>query len=316
MNQKENPLNDQKPFKILVTGGKGNLGSWIVRDLRNHGHEVWTLSRNESKDDKFHLPVDLTNAEQCSVLSDHQFEGVIHTASVNNGSAVNFAYDALRINAFGTNNLLSALNPLSLKHFIYMSTFHVYGASENEIDEGSTPIPLNDYGLSHLFGEQYVRKYHATSSIPFTIIRLTNSYGCPTTSDTPQWSLLFNDLAKMAVKQNKLVLKSTGEARRDFVWMGDVCNVISQLITLPAPNDVFNLSRGKSLRLIEMAEEIQSAYSEMYGQQLVIERQPPDDFKVQELIVKNEKLAELVEFKPKNMFRQEALSIFKMLSTS
>ena len=313
-NRRRNLLNSQKSLKILVTGGKGNLGSWIVRDLKRNDHEVWTLSRDSSNGDKFHLSVDLTNTKQCSILAAQKFDGVVHTASVNNGSAPGFSFDALNVNAFGTNNLLSSLNKACLKHFIYVSTFHVYGINNSEIDELTTPTPCNDYGLSHLFGEHYVRKYHATDSIPFTIIRLTNSYGCPTSYDTPQWNLLFNDLSKMAVNKKKLILNSTGEARRDFVWMGDVCNVISQLIIQTATNEVLNLSRGKSLRLLDMANEIQQAYFLKYGQQLAIEKKPGGGMKLPELKVLNKKLSSTVKFKPKDMFQQEANSIFEMLS--
>ncbi len=307
-------MNDSAPGKILVTGGKGNLGSWIVRDLKQQGHEVWTLSRARYNEDEFHFAVDLTDSTQCAVLKDHEFDGVIHTASINNGSLPDFAYKALHINAFGTNNLLNSLNHSRLKHFIYMSTFHAYGIGHGKVDENTAPTPKNDYGLTHYFAEQYVRKYHATESLPFSIIRLTNSYGCPTTTDSIQWSLLFNDLARMALEQKKLVLRSSGEARRDFVWMGDVCSVLSQLITRQATNDIFNLSRGSSLRLLDIALQIQAAYSEVYDEILTIQKESGDGSDSPDLAVNNEKIKTVVNFNPQDMYKQEAKNIFAMLS--
>ena len=309
-------MNDSTPGKILVTGGKGNLGSWIVRHLKQHGHEVWTLSRARYDEDEFHFAVDLTNPAQCAVLKDHQFDGVIHTASINNGSLPDFAYKALHINAFGTNNLLSALNYSRLQHFIYMSTFHTYGIGHGEVDENTAPTPKNDYGLTHYFAEQYVRKYQATESLPFSIIRLTNSYGCPTTTDSIQWNLLFNDLARMAIEQKKLVLRSSGEARRDFVWMGDVCSVLSQLIIQKATNDTFNLSRGSSLRLLDIATQIQAAYSEVYDEILTIQKERGDGSASPDLAVNNDKLKNVVNFDPQDRYKQEAKNIFTMLSPS
>ena len=61
----------------------------------------------------------------------------------------------MEINTVGTKNLLEALNLTNLKNFVYISTFHVYGLTEGDIDENTELNPKNDYALTHLFAEFY-----------------------------------------------------------------------------------------------------------------------------------------------------------------
>src|SRR5690606_3095721 len=132
-----------------------------------------------------------------------------------------YFHDALLVNALGTRNLLEALPAERVGHFVYISTFQVYGRYVGAIDESTPTEPVNDYGTTHLFAEQYVAQFGRAQKLHWSTLRLTNSYGCPKDPDMSKWFLVLNDLARMAVEQGELVLKSNGEVPRDFIWMGD-----------------------------------------------------------------------------------------------
>ena len=120
--------------KLLVTGGLGNLGSWITQHALAQ-FDVTVLARAHRYvqiDGDFTLILaDLANrVELLDILKDLEFNYVIHAGSVNDGFVEGYRSLSYTVNSFGTRNLIEALDLNSLEHFIYLSTFQVYGRSE------------------------------------------------------------------------------------------------------------------------------------------------------------------------------------------
>jgi UDP-glucose 4-epimerase len=240
---------------------------------------------------------------------------VIHCASMNENLNDQYAHDALLVNSLGTRNLLEALKTNKPKHLIYFSTFHVYGKNSGTITEETETLPLNDYGMTHLFAEYYVKQYHALHQIPYSIIRLSNSYGCPKDYDSSKWYLILNDLSKMAFTSQKIELRGNGLASRDFVWMGDVCQIIEELASKTDLNDTFNLSSEKSYSLKVIAEAVQSAYLEYKGVKLEIDLNENDKYTLGEpMHIQSKKLKKHIPYESNAHFEEEALHIFEFLS--
>lgn len=305
---------------VLITGGFGNLGSWLTTAFVENGYTVTVLaSRKKNFLDNLNfrlIECDISDTTACEqALASAKFEYIIHTASVNDTFVKDYARKAIEVNAFGTRNLLQAVDKTALRNFIYLSTFHVYGLSTGTITEETPLQPRHDYATTHLFGEYYVRQFYNTHSLPHTILRLTNSYGCPKEKNSSKWYLVLNDLARMAFEEKKIVLQSNGQAQRDFIWMGDVCRAIAQLTSLEkAPNDVYNLSSGVTSRLLDVARAVQQAYLTRYGQELPIEVNAADTSRHTEtLLIRPDKLARLINLQPENRFEYEADRIFQFL---
>ncbi len=311
--------------KVLITGGLGNLGSWLTAYFCEQTDYDVTVLASRQRPILSNLNFDFIAcdiADRQAVgrsLEGRSFDYVVHTASVNDFFEDNFAEDALRVNALGTRHLLAhfAQQP-ALPHFVYFSTFQVYGRRNGEITETTPTEPKNDYGATHLFAEYYVKQFHATHQLPYTIFRLTNSYGCPKDPDSSKWYLVLNDLARMAATEGQIVLKSNGQASRDFIWMGDVCQIIHRTLELPQPpNDTFNISGERTYRMIDVAEMVQTAYQDEYQEALPIKineddtNQYPDD-----LLVSSAKLRQLVDFERDAHFQEEAKQIFALAKRS
>lgn len=309
-------------MKLLITGGYGNLGSWLVRHFsHNKSIEIFVLSRTKKTfiDHYKHqfIACDISNLDDCKAkLFEYQFDYVIHAGSVNDVFVENYGQQSLLVNTLGTRNLLESINKDNLKHFIYLSTFHVYGAISGTITEKSETNPKNDYASTHLFAEYYAKQFAMAKSLPYTIIRLSNSYGCPLDKDSSKWYLILNDLAKMAFQNQKIVLKSNGKASRDFIWMGTVCMVFDKLLQLEqAPNSTYNLSAEQSFQLIQIAEYVKSAALSFLNLSIDIEVNNQDLTEhTQTLEVSSSKLHQLIDYKPENRFLEEAIEIFKLLT--
>ena len=306
--------------KILITGGLGNLGSWLTRSFCEANYKVTVLSKTNRNilpqcDFEF-ISCDISDAQLCKeVLSTHAFNYVIHAASTNDFFIDNYSDEARRINTDGTFNLLNALQTDTLKQFFYLSTFQVYGKFEGLINEETIPDPQNDYGSSHLKAEDHMMKFQEDHAIPCAAIRLTNSYGCPVDFNSSKWYLVLNDLARMAVERKEIVLKSNGLAPRDFIWMGDVCSVFKELIANDDPiNGVFNLSGESTYTIMDVAEKVKQAYQKKYSELVNIVVNPDDTtVYVDDLNVSSQKLKKVVNFQAQDKFMEEALQIFDLV---
>jgi nucleoside-diphosphate-sugar epimerase len=310
---------DKRNRTVLITGGLGNLGSWLTEHFVGRGYKVTVLASRRRPilpdlDFEF-LVCDIADEKACAeALGGRSFDVVIHAASVNDGFVPGYPELALRVNAWGTRNILEAMKDRPPGHFIYLSTFQVYGKYAGDISEQTPLETRNDYGLSHLFAEFYVKQYGFTHKLPYTIIRLTNSYGAPKDQDSSKWYLVLNDLSRSALRDKKIQLNSNGQAPRDFIWMGDVCDVMERLAEQGATQDIFNLSGELSFRMVEIAEFVQRAYEEVYGARLPVVTNEndkstfPDGFSVS-----SAKLKKLVPYECRPHFVEEAKKIFELL---
>tara|TARA_B100001063_G_C16769738_1_gene560859 strand:- start:1840 stop:2784 length:945 start_codon:yes stop_codon:yes gene_type:complete len=303
---------------LLITGGLGNLGSWIVEEAVKD-FNVTVLSKSFKEviiDGSYELILaDLSHGKQLEdKLKDFKFQYVIHAGSANDTNLEGYSQFSYEVNSFGTRNLLNALNLENVKHFIYLSTFHVYGLSEGFINEETKTNPKNDYAMSHLFAEYFISM--GLQDLEYSIVRLTNSYGCPKDFNSTKWYLILNDLSKSAFYKNEIILNSNGKAVRDFVWMGDVCSVLIQLLKLNPMNETYNLSRGKTLSVREVANEVKKAYKEYFGISIPVSYKNNEVNNAdQSLNVCSKKIKSIMNVKYQDMFVEEAIKIFKLLES-
>lgn len=170
-------------MRSLVTGATGFVGSHLAEVLRERGHAVRLLVRDESrlvpelrtgyeivKGDVTQPAADLRKAvEGC--------EYVFHVAGLIKGRT---QAEFTRVNAHGTRNLCEAVKQGStgVMRFVAVSSQAAAGPSEDSRDvvtEESVPHPVTLYGRSKLLGEYFAREY--MKDFPVTIIRPPTVYG-------------------------------------------------------------------------------------------------------------------------------------------
>jgi len=308
-------------MEVLITGGLGNLGSWITREFLRAGHEVTVTTSSSRSADELQgarvLPMDLaSSASVAASLEGRAFDVVIHAGSVNDGFVDGYFWRSYRVNTEGTSSLLHALDRKRLRHFVYLSTFHVYGMGHGVVTEETPVSPRNDYATSHLAAEYIVRQHAVQSGLPATVFRLTNGYGCPVIASAAKWYLLLNDLARMAVQERRLVLKSGAELRRDFVWMGDVAKAVLDWVIggERAMGQTLNVAYGKSLSLREAAEEVRRAFLDYSGVEVPLECASPSAESSQTLEVEATRLWGQLGWRPQFRIKEEAIATFKLLA--
>jgi len=140
--------------RILVTGANGQLGTEVVRMLRQDGHyEVRAFNRYE---------LDITDEEQVMrKVVNTQPDWILHCAAYTDvEQAEGDGYDAnWEINRDGSANISKAAHKVSAK-LIYISTDYVFdGKKTTPYTPEDKTNPLNEYGKAKLAGEQEILKY-------------------------------------------------------------------------------------------------------------------------------------------------------------
>jgi dTDP-4-dehydrorhamnose reductase len=154
-------------LKVLITGGKGQLGSELETVLRKDGQaEVVCLPKDV---------LDVTKAEETQrVLSIFKPCVIIHAAANTNVDNCEIDQDrAYQVNALGTRNVAVAASRLDAK-LVYISTDYVFnGGSAKPYTEFDKPDPINVYGRTKLAGEQFT----TSLSNKYFIVRTSWLYG-------------------------------------------------------------------------------------------------------------------------------------------
>jgi UDP-glucose 4-epimerase len=253
-------------MRLLITGGFGYLGGRLALHLASQSHYEIVLGSRKNAES----PPWLSHARvvQTRWDSSEELEGicagvdaVVHMAGMNAQDCAVDPAAALKFNGVGTAKLLQAAIRQGVKRFIYLSTAHIYDSPlSGVITEQKCPVNLHSYATSHRAGEDVVRAAHQRKDIEGVVIRLSNAYGAPIHKDANCWMLLVNDLCHQAVMTRRMMLRSAGMQRRDFITLSDACSAAGHLLTLP--NDklgdgLFNVG-GHAIRVIDMAEIIQA----------------------------------------------------------
>lgn len=260
-------------MRILITGGFGFIGGRVAQHLANLGHQITLGTRNNE-----HCPTWLKTAKVAK--TDWQdfdalatlcknIDIIIHAAGINAQDSALDPYTAHQFNGITTGKLANIAAEEGVKRFIYLSTAHVYSSPlRGAIDESTHPINKHPYASSHLEGEDQIRTVSLRSPIETIIARLSNIYGAPA-SPTPQcWSLLTNELCKQAIQTGELHLNTSGNQKRDFLDMGTATEMLAflcQMSISPKKSLTFNIGKGNSKSLFEMAATIQNRCQVNFG---------------------------------------------------
>ena len=249
-------------MNILITGGLGQVGSYLTEELSKDDHNHVAVLDNFSSNIKdFVVPQDVTVVEgdiRDKELVDElvsKNDVIIHTAaqvSVVN-SIENPVYDA-EINVSGTLNLLDAAKKNDIKRFIYISSAAVYGEPVYlPIDEKHPTNPMSPYGLSKLTGERYAMLFHSLYDLPVVCLRLFNIYS-PRQNPNSSYSGVITKFIECAKAGKSPVIFGDGNQTRDFVSIHDVVDVVVKCIECDdAVGEVFNVGTGVATTVNELA---------------------------------------------------------------
>jgi nucleoside-diphosphate-sugar epimerase len=166
-------------MRIVVTGGSGKGGRWVVTDLREHGHDVLNVDiRHDGSPFGQCLVTDLTDLGQTrDALA--EAEAVVHFAAIP-APGLRPDGETFRINVTSTYNVFAAAVDHGVRRVVWASSETVLGLPFDRpplfapVDETIEPRPESSYALSKLVGETMAAQFARRSGIGFVGLRISN----------------------------------------------------------------------------------------------------------------------------------------------
>lgn len=262
--------------KILVTGATSFLGGWVVSRLLDAGHEVLACLNPRTAEPTHPKPryhalnlgrtcrevrLDLTNSRTAEELVAAEApDAVIHMASFGDlNRCLQHPLETFDACALIGLRLLEAVRRSGRRvPFLCHSTDKVYGANDVPFREAMVLKPSNIYEIAKAAQDQAAQYYGKAHGMPIVAIRCGNYFG--------GYDYNFTRIVPYAIRQNllgqEIVLRSTGEFTRDFLYIEDAADVNLFLLgRLLAGDDglageAFNFSLEVQVSVLELVEKI------------------------------------------------------------
>ncbi|AHC80586.1 NAD-dependent epimerase/dehydratase family protein [Pseudomonas shirazica] len=228
---------------ILITGGAGFIGSHLCDALLEKGYAVRILDdfstgqRGNLQVDHPRLELvegDVADAELVTQVT-AGCSAVVHLAAV--ASVQASVEDPVRThqsNFIGTLNVCEAMRVHGLRRVLFASSAAVYGNNgEGEsIAEDTPKAPLTPYAVDKLASEQYLDFYRRQHGLEPVVFRFFNIFG-PRQDPSSPYSGVISIFSQRAVQGLPITVFGDGEQTRDFLYVGDLVQVMVQALEQP-----------------------------------------------------------------------------------
>ncbi len=258
-------------MKILVTGGKGFIGSKIV-EMLSVDHKITVVDNNDTYNIMSNTQLknlykwrmrnwnmknvqiidgDVLDRLVCLKAFSHNPDIVIHLATYPRAKIVdNDPILGIPKVINTTTNLLWHSEKWNIRKFVYVSSSMVYGDFVDGMKEDGKTKPKNIYGEAKLTGERLVKLFSKRDGLNYNIIRPSGVYG---PGDMPD--RVVSKFFEKAMNNQAITLHN-GENKVDFTYRRDAARGIILAALSPVANVSFNMTAGKATSLRTLAEKI------------------------------------------------------------
>jgi UDP-glucose 4-epimerase len=238
-------------MKVLVTGGSGYIGGFIVEHLLERGAEVAVISRlNKWRGEPEHFPVShvfqgdlLDKTFVGSVLKNFSPQAIVHAAWAGTGRKDRNSVDQAD-NLIAMGNLLNAAVESGIDRFIGLGTQAEYGVHNTRISEDLWPLPKDNYGVFKLAAGLAGRQFARSHTFRYAWLRLFSSFGPRDHSD------FFVPYVIESLLTGEAPRLTSCEQMWDYLYVKDVARLVCKVVDSDETFcDVFNLCSGVPTRL-------------------------------------------------------------------
>lgn len=293
-------------MKVLVTGGAGFIGRWVVKMLLEAGHEVWILDnlsngRKENIEEFLHSKNlkdfaigDIKDRKLLNELFQNKFEICYHlAASINVQDSLDDPETTFNNDVIGTFNVLEECRRHKTK-MVFMSTCMVYDKAYNEggITELHPTKPASPYAGSKISGESMVLSYGYGYGLPVVVIRPFNTYG-PFQKTGGEGGVVAI-FVKRNLEGKKLNIYGDGTQTRDLLYVEDCARFVVEAGYWDQVNgEILNAGSGRDISINHLAKLIAGSEEQV----AYIPHIHPQS-EIQKLLCDYSKTKELLNWKP------------------
>ena len=280
---------------ILVTGGSGFIGSYIVDHLIKKKYRVTVidLTKPKRKDVRF-IKSNILNKKLIR-LALKKNKIIFHLAAVSDIDKVkDIPTETIATNVLGTTFLLDEARKANIKRFIFASTYYSYGSAGNL------------YTTSKTASESIIKNYNLLYGLKYTILRYPTAYG-PRNRQVDAISIF----VKRALKNLNLFIHGNGNQERNYLHVEDLGEGSVAAINKKLINKTVTLTSNKNIKIKNLAKKI----IQLTGSKSKIifskNKKRLDDFTSNVLNVKKKEIS--FGWKPKNDLNSGLLKYVKYI---
>lgn len=300
--------------KVLVTGADGFIGSHLVEELLNSGHDVrafvyynsfnswgWldTLPKEKlQKVQVFSGDIRDPNGVR-EAMKD--IDEVYHLAAL---IAIPFSYHSpdsyVDTNIKGTLNILQATRDLNTKRVLVTSTSEVYGTAKYvPIDENHPYQGQSPYSATKIGADRIAESFYRSFDMPITIVRPFNTYG-PRQSARAVIPTIITQLLSGAYEIKLGSLSPT----RDFNYVKDTVRGFIEIAKSDKTiGEEINIATQQEISIGELAQELINQINPNAKIICDEDRLRPEKSEVNRLLGSNKKIKELTNWTPRYSLR-------------
>jgi UDP-glucose 4-epimerase len=255
--------------KVLVIGGSGFIGSFVVRELlRNDVGEViiydnFARGKYENiedclKDPRCKIYANGGDVRDIDLLNDamNGVDYVFHLAAMWLLHCKDFPRTAFTVNIEGTFNVLEACVKNNVKKLIYSSSASVYGdAVEVPMTENHPYNNKNFYGATKISGEAMCTAFNDRYGLPVVGLRYMNVYG-PGQDQTAVYTGVVPIMLNKIDANESPVINGDGSQAYDFIYVEDVARCNVDALTSDVNFGFYNVGTGVQTSIRELCDTI------------------------------------------------------------
>ncbi|MDX9704030.1 MAG: UDP-glucose 4-epimerase GalE [Candidatus Auribacterota bacterium] len=267
---------------VLITGGAGYIGSHVVYEFLDSGHEIIVVD-DLSTGVRELLPADIRfyqgNISDVDlveeILSDHKIDTVLHFAgSIVVPESVENPLKYYQNNTCVSLSLLQSCVKHGVKNFIFSSTASVYGNNPLRLmKEDYLPQPENPYAASKLMTEMMIKDTAKAHGLNFAILRYFNVAGADPKGRTGQVKENATHLIKVACetalgRRASMKIYGTdydtpdGTCIRDYIHVSDLANahlrVYERMMKGVIVNRIYNCGYGQGFTVLDVLKAVEN----------------------------------------------------------
>ena len=272
-------------MKILITGGGGFIGSFLINDLLTENQIICLDHKSNSeifqktmKNVSF-VKGDITDSKILNKVFQKSIDCVIHFAGIlGNGACMENPTNSVLSHIYGTQKLCQKSVENNVKHFIFASTQSVYSTfkeRKNPINEKMALEPDDLYGSLKTSAEFTIRN----SGLNYTILRFANVFGY--NPHISQKGGAIENFIKAVFNKSDISIYGSGKQKIDYVNVKDVSNCIKLVIkNSKSYNEIYNIGSGELHSIAEIAKMISSNGKILTGKNTKIKKLPAPSDKI------------------------------------
>jgi nucleoside-diphosphate-sugar epimerase len=238
-------------MRVLVTGGAGFIGSYLIPRLLDRGDEVVVFDMAAEPqtltpfmDRIVYLRGDLGSpADLYRAMMGCRPEGVFHLGAILAGPCEENPMRGFQVNFGSTQVLLDAASALKTKKFFMVSSISVYGRDVMEpVRDNAPKNPETVYGQTKLASEYLLNWYARKHGLDTCALRFTWVFGPGRTTGI---TALYSSLILDAIARGEEISIPNPEEKGDWLYVKDAIKAILLVWDRPALKQrVFNIAGG------------------------------------------------------------------------